>query len=82
MVGKGGLEPPLTNVNQILSLARLPIPPFAHHSNVLICLSKFYRFRHRGIKYIASFHTAYDITGVIRTGILYTKREEDAIYAA
>lgn len=29
LVGKGGLEPPLTNVNQILSLARLPIPPLA-----------------------------------------------------
>ena len=35
MVGRGGLEPPLTNVNQILSLARLPIPPPAHHQ--MIC---------------------------------------------
>lgn len=29
LVGKGGIEPPLTSVNQILSLARLPIPPLA-----------------------------------------------------
>lgn len=34
LVGKGGLEPPLTKVNQILSLARLPIPPLAQqHTN-------------------------------------------------
>ena len=35
MVGKEGLEPSLTKVNQILSLARLPIPPLARNSNVL-----------------------------------------------
>ena len=29
MVGEGGLEPPLSCENQILSLARLPIPPLA-----------------------------------------------------
>lgn len=34
LVGQGGLEPPLTNVNQILSLARLPIPPPAHQQIV------------------------------------------------
>ncbi len=29
----GGIEPPLTCVNQILSLARLPIPPSGHILN-------------------------------------------------
>gem|GEM_PF-3654555 len=29
LVGEGGLEPPLHCWNQILSLARLPIPPLA-----------------------------------------------------
>lgn len=28
-MGKGGIEPPLSEENQILSLARLPIPPLA-----------------------------------------------------
>ena len=32
MVGRGGLEPPLSEKNQILSLARLPIPPPAHRA--------------------------------------------------
>ncbi len=30
MVREGGLEPPFPEENQILSLARLPIPPLSH----------------------------------------------------
>lgn len=30
MVGEEGLEPSIPNENQILSLARIPIPPLAH----------------------------------------------------
>jgi hypothetical protein len=41
LVGKGGLEPPLPYENQILNLARLPIPPLAqdlyHLANHTIC---------------------------------------------
>ena len=33
LVGEEGLEPSLPNENQILSLARLPIPPLAHQYN-------------------------------------------------
>ena len=41
LVGEGGLEPPLPYKNQILNLARLPIPPLAqdqyHSANHSIC---------------------------------------------
>jgi hypothetical protein len=35
LVGEEGLEPSLPCENQILSLARLPIPPLAHITQVL-----------------------------------------------
>lgn len=38
LVGKGGIEPPLPCENQILSLARLPIPPLAQKYQYTYCI--------------------------------------------
>jgi hypothetical protein len=35
LVPERGLEPPLPCENQVLNLARLPIPPFGHKYNAL-----------------------------------------------
>lgn len=44
LVGEEGLEPSLHCWNQILSLARLPIPPFAHITGVAQRVYAYLRF--------------------------------------
>jgi hypothetical protein len=50
LVPERGLEPPLPCENQVLNLARLPIPPFGH-----ICRARFARQVHRKCARIEAF---------------------------